>query len=117
MIALTIALAWLASWLIFCRDKGYINAGPDKRPLKKVGGWVQSFGSWPLAWLHAPPLHATIGTQMIALPPFVAINWPKHRPDETIWRTIRVGWRYDVNARRYILDVIVKLREPRPLYF
>lgn len=112
-----IALAWLASWLIFCRDKGYINRGPDKRPLGKVGGWLQSFFSWPLAWLRVGPLHVKIGTQMIALPPFVAFNWKSNKDGVALWRTLRLGWRYDVNARRYIFDVIVKLREREPLYF
>ena len=91
----------------------YINRGPDKRPLGVVGAVLQQAFSWPFSWLHRPPLALTLGAVMVALPPFLAVNVKQGGR----WRTVRVGWRYDVNARRYLADVIIKLNEDGPLYY
>lgn len=92
----------------------YLCRGTDKRILGKVGAVLQQGLSWPFRHLHNPPKSIKVGNQMVALPPFVAINipyWAGH------WATIRVGWRYDVNCRRYIADVILKMNEETPLFY
>lgn len=91
----------------------YINRGPDKRPLGKVGAILQQIFSLPFKWLHAPPLNLELFNQMIAIPPFLAINIPYGKK----WATFRMGWRYDVNYKGYIADVIIKLKESGPLFF
>lgn len=91
----------------------YINRGPDKRPLGVVGAVLQNLLSLPFSWKHEPPADVKLGKNMLAFPPFVAINMRVGGR----WRTLRFGWRYDVNAKRYIFDIIVKLREETPLYY
>ena len=65
----------------------YVNEGPDKRPLGKVGGWIQSALSFRSAW---EPLHV-----MVAFPPYVSIAIPKLWTNPRRYATLRFGWRYD----------------------
>lgn len=93
----------------------YICRGPDRRPLGKVGAALQQGFSWPLRGLKRPPRALKAANQMVAFPPLLAINIPYGGR----WATFRVGWRYDANCEggRYIGDVIIKLREKRPLFY
>lgn len=86
----------------------YINRGPDKRPLGRIGGFLQGLFSLPFSWKHTPPKKLVqIGKSAIFWPPFIAINIRQNQ----LWRTVRIGYRWDANYEGYIADVIIKLRE------
>src|SRR5262245_904263 len=89
---------------------GYVNPGPDKRPLGAIGGWIQSRLSFHSS---TPPKVAKIpfpggGHIAVAWPPFFSIFIPKGNGH---YASFRAGWRWDVNWGRggYIADVVVKL--------
>jgi len=92
----------------------YVNRGVDTRILGKAGAVVQNVASWPFRWKRTAPADVKIANQMAAWPPFAALNVPYWRGK---WFTLRVGWRYDVNCKRYIADVILKHRERDPLFY
>jgi hypothetical protein len=93
----------------------YICPGRDRRPLGKVGAVLQQAFSWPLRRWTRPPNALKEANQMVAFPPFLAVNVPYGRR----WATFRIGWRYDANCEggRYVGDVIIKLREEQPLFY
>jgi len=92
----------------------YINRGPDKRPLGRVGGFLQGLFSWPFRGAHFPPWSFKVLQQQVAFPPFLALNVPYGR---SRWFTFRAGWRFDSNYNGYIADIILKTRELTPLFF
>lgn len=93
----------------------YICRGSDRRPLGQVGAVLQQAFSSPLRGRKRQPKAVKVANQMVAFPPFLAINAPYGGR----WATFRIGWRYDRHCEggRYIADVIVKLREEQPLFY
>lgn len=83
--------------------------------LAEAGAVLQNFFSWPLWWYHKPPVALKVWDDMVALPPFTALN--VRYPFTNHWATFRMGHRYDVNGKIYLADVLIKLWEDGPLFF